>query len=82
MLLSLVKKKRMKYVRSAQWRRMTRGDDRWQAFYEASCAWRKDQAAQAEDANADPEAAWEDQPHSSDAEQEILDDATIMDAAR
>lgn len=31
---------KMKYVRSAQWRMMTRGEDKWQAFCEASEKWR------------------------------------------
>ena len=61
---------------------MTRGEDKWQAFCEASRAWRKAKKTQAEDANVDPEATWEDQPHASDEEQEVFDEATIAEAAR
>ena len=36
-------KTKMMYIRSAQWRMMVRGEDRWEAFLQAHARWRKAQ---------------------------------------
>jgi len=73
---------KMRYVRAAQWRKMTRGADKWQAFCEAASAWRQTQTNDgvAEAVDDDPELLDEDHPGGVDEVEALLDGADIPDA--
>ena len=68
---------KMRYVRWAQWRKMTRGEDKWQAFCEAAFAWRASQKQDQEQDDDDAHVSLEEQSGPLDIETAFEDDATI-----
>ena len=71
---------KMKYFRAAQWRKITRGEDKWQAFCEAAHSWRSTQAQAGNvDVTGAPEFP-EDEPGEEDELDAVEDDATIEEA--
>lgn len=69
----------MRYVRSAQWRKMTRGEDKWEAFCKAASAWRQRQESE-DIADAHDLDYADDQPGSEDDEDALEEHATISEA--
>ena len=44
---------KMNYVRAAQWRRLVRGEDKWQAWCQAAKRWREERANEGSDQQLD-----------------------------